>query len=87
MANPSSPPSCTDTTPTRAEAEDQPIGPPQEFIREIRATVTGTRLVAQFVPVQAHQCGFRARKERGKEKKDNKQADQVQQDSHVLSRI
>ncbi len=39
---------------------DKAVGPLQKFVRESCAVVAGSHLMAQLVPVQAHQGGLRA---------------------------
>ena len=47
-----------------------------QALGELRTTMTAARLVAQAVAVEAHQCRFRSREERGQHQQQDEQPDQ-----------
>ena len=60
---------CEDVYSIVAEQDqaDQSIGSLQEFFGKLGAAMARTSLMAQFVSIEAHECRFRAREERGKQ--------------------
>ncbi len=50
---------------------DDPVGSLQQLLGEARRVMACARTMPQPIPVEAHQCGFRAGEERGQEEQND----------------